>query len=73
MLAVLKTEASMRAFTDDLEVRRTPLESVPELPQPRDRPTYTSGDIAAATAWLVFYALVITVPLLSGAIVIASR
>ncbi len=61
----------MRAFTDDREVRRTPLEPVQE--PPRHSHTYTSGDIAAATAWLVFYALAITVPLLSGAIVIASR
>jgi hypothetical protein len=63
----------MRAFTDDLEVRRRPFDPEQELSHPHDRPTYTSGDIAGATAWFVFYAIAITVPLLSGAIVIASR
>jgi cytochrome b561 len=62
----------MRAFTDDMEVRRRPFDPAPESPQPVDRHTYSSGDIAAATAWLVFYALVIMLPVLSGALVIAS-
>jgi hypothetical protein len=39
----------------------------------RHRHATASGEIAAATAWLIFYALAITVPLLSGAIILASR
>ena len=42
-------------------------------PPMRDRHAAVSGQIVAAAAWLVFYVLAITVPLLSGAIMIGTR
>jgi hypothetical protein len=39
----------------------------------RDRHATSGGEIAAAAAWLVFYLLAIMVPLVSSAIMIASR